>query len=646
MLGKLFKREHTIVTFLQELLHKEPNWKWLEEGLKKEIIDINHKDKDGNTFLIKCLKVSKFKSAVWLINQHVDTTIRNNENKTAINIAIEKNNLIVVKELLNLKKIDVNQKDIDGRSLLQNVVVFGNNKMAKVLINYGADINNIDKHGRNILYDALSYGDQPFIQYLLGLKGIDLNSIDEDGDTLMQHTEVRKSDEIAKDLLVAGIDSTIKDKKGESYLFQTALRGDEAEEIIDLALEHGANVNSKTAKDNTIMMELIAASTKLSVDEQSRRSSLLKTSTKMLDYGGDINALDADNETGLFNAIRLRDFELASFLLSNDIDPNIQNNKGETALSIIVLDGIQSLDLILLLLTYDATPNLRNKKGQTLYEVLNNIILHNFGTKLMDDNELIEEINPHGQYISIVKELLEHNNEDNLNYLTSIGAPLFFEPLLYEHTTLFKLYIKYGLNIHTVNKANHSIFFEYILKIFENDKSDPKTCEMFQANITGLISSKADKNYQDALGFTILHKIIGTKCNEKLFKILTKIVLFDYTLTDNLGRSVMHSAVWSNKPNIIKRIHSISPKAMNIIDNYAILPITYAALLGNQALVLLFLELGSNISGSKEIPPKAIKKFSPMLKNIAKLRIGLEDSPYLSNMETVMDQVHRDFSNI
>ncbi|MEA2017548.1 MAG: ankyrin repeat domain-containing protein, partial [Campylobacterota bacterium] len=117
MLGELFKREHSNVTFLQEILHKEPNWDWLIEGLDKEIIDINHQDKDGNTFLIKCLKVSKFKSAVWLINHNADTTIKNNDKKTAINIAIEKNNLIVVKELLDLNKIDVNQKDIDGRSL-------------------------------------------------------------------------------------------------------------------------------------------------------------------------------------------------------------------------------------------------------------------------------------------------------------------------------------------------------------------------------------------------------------------------------------------------------------------------------------------------------------------------------------------------
>ena len=644
MLKKFFKKEHNNVTFLQELIHKEPDFDWLKEGLKSELIDINFKDESGNTFLLKTLKVSRFKSAEWLIHNGADVSLKNNDGKTAINIAIEKNNLPIVKGLLDLKKIDVNQKDTDGRSLLQNVVVWGNNQMAKVLIQYGADINNTDHHGRNVLYDALSYGDQPFIRYLLALEEIELNYIDADGNTLMQHPEVLKNDSIAKDLLIAGVDPTVKTEDGDSYLMRTALRGDEAEDIIDIALEHGANVNSKTVSENTIMMELIAISGKMEESEKNRRKSLLKTTRKMLDFGGDINALEENNETGLFNAIRLKDFELVSFLLSGGIDPNIQNADGETALAELIWDGIKSLDLILLLITYDATPNLRNKKGQTLYEVLNDIILHNYGTKLIEDESLIEKIDLNGQYITIVKELLEHNDGDDLNYLDSSGDPLFFKPLLYEHFTLFKLYIKYGLDIHTKNKANHSIFFEYILKIFNDNKDDPKTCERFQSNISSLLSSKVEKNYQDALGFTILHKIVGTNCNQKLFDILTRIVLFDYTLTDNLGRSVIHNAVWGNKKDVIKRVYSIAPATINIYDSYGVLPIAYAALLGNKDLVLLFLELGSNIGGASKIAPQAIKKFTPMLKNLEKLTVDIDDPSILQKIETVIEQVKRDFN--
>ena len=38
MLKKFFKKEHNNVTFLQELIHKEPDFDWLKEGLKSELM--------------------------------------------------------------------------------------------------------------------------------------------------------------------------------------------------------------------------------------------------------------------------------------------------------------------------------------------------------------------------------------------------------------------------------------------------------------------------------------------------------------------------------------------------------------------------------------------------------------------------------
>ena len=274
MLGKFFKREFNNTTYLQELLQDSPNIKWLEEGLRDEMIDINHKDENGDTFLIKCIKVSKTPSAIWLITHNVDLTIQNSNGKTALFFAIEKRNREVIKKVLDSKVIDLEQRDIEGRTILQNIVMLGHNEMAKVLINHGANTNNLDNKNRNLLYDALSYGDQGFIQYLLNLQDLELNLLDEDGNSIMHHIEVLKDDDIAKKLLIAGVDPTIKNADGESFLLRTALRGKEGEELIDIALEYGADVNSPTANDNTILMELIAISSGLSMEEHERRESL------------------------------------------------------------------------------------------------------------------------------------------------------------------------------------------------------------------------------------------------------------------------------------------------------------------------------------------------------------------------------------
>jgi len=644
MLSKIFQKEYNNTTYLQELLQDEMNEKWLEKGLFNEMIDINHKDKNSDTFLIKCLKISKTKSALWLISHNADISVINKNHKTALHFAIEKNNKEIVKKLLSFNIINLEQRDMEGRTILQNIVIQGYNEMAKILIAHGANVNNIDNKNRNLLYDTIVYGDATFLEYILNLKDLDLNLLDEEGNSIMHNIEVIKDDNIAKKLLIAGVDPTIKNKKGESFLLNTALRGSKGEALIDVALANGANVNTKANNDQTLLMEIIAISSSLTIEEKNRRESLLRISKKMITHGGNINALEKNHESALFNAIRLCDYDLVSFLLSGGINPNIINDDGDTVLNLIIFEGMKALDIILLLLEYGANPTIRNKKGQTIYEILNSIVLHNAGKKLLTDQEIIKKIDPIGQYLRLIKEFLDkRDKEESLNYLDSTGEPLFFKPLLFDHFLLFKLYIKSGLQINTKNKANHTIFYEYILKIFEEDKADDDSLKKLQNNLSYLLSNKVEKDYQDSLGWTILHKIVSTKCDERLFEILTKIVLFDYTIQDHQGRTVIHNAIWAKNFSVIKKIVSLSPQSINIADHYEALPITYAALLGNQKLVILFLELNSNISGRKSLTDKAIRKFYPMLKNLKKLKIGIENKEMIKKFDILIGQIIRDF---
>ncbi len=639
----LFEKEHDNASFYRELLKKQKDEKWLEEGLKSEFIDIDHQDEDGNTFLINCLKEGKFQSVEWLIKHGANITIKNNKRKSAIHYAIEKNSLPVVKGLLELDIIDVNERDIDGRTLLQDVIVFGNHQMAKLLIQYGTDINNKDIHDRNVIYDALSYGDINFINYLLNMEELDRNLVDEDENSVMQHPEVLKNTDIAKTLLTHGVDPTIIPKNGTPYILKILLEAKEnMMDILDTALQNNLDVNKELPNGHTILLEVIATISALHKKDDKKRELLLKAAKKMLDSGGDINAR-RKNETGIFQAIRDRDYELTSFLLVADINPNHQNSYGETILFEIIYDGIKSLKLLRLLILHHIDPNIKNHDGKNVYELLNDIILHLHGTKPIKEKETLLKIDKKGEYLIFVQELLKNDEQSDHNYFDSTGNPLFFNPLLYNHHDLFRSYINHKFDIHTKNHAGHNIFFEYVIKVFERDDDSIKACKDFEENLSSLISFKVNQNFKDALGWSALHKVVHGKCNDKLFAILTKIVAFDYTMKDNLGRTVIHNAVWSDDEYVIKKIHSLEPDIINLPDGYSILPITYAALLGNQKLVLLFLELGTNLSAKKKIADSAIKKFSPMLKNLPKLFDKLHDMDQRLHIETLIDQITEDF---
>jgi len=632
---KIFKKDYSNINVLQELLHKNFNKEWLKEGLDSKKININYLDDNGNSYLMKCIKVGKFKAAIWLIENGIDVTLENDENETAFNYAINRNNHEILNMILENHEIDVNSKDNENRTLLQNAVVQGNNGVAKILIKYNADLNNVDMNGRNVVYDALSYGDENFIKYLSTLEGIDLDIIDEKGDTVMLHPQVIKDDDIAKDMLKAGADPTIKNKTGNSFLLTTALRGEDGDSVIDVLLENSGG----THDSNKIVKELVDISSQLPEDDKEKRDKLLRTAKKTMKSGAKVNSVKGDNnESGLFDAVRLNDFELSSFLLTSGMDPNLQNSEGNTALSEAIYDGMKNIKIIRLLLEHGATPNIRNHRNETLYEILNNIILHNHGTKTITDYELLFKIEKNGHYFEVLKVILK-NNKESLDYLDSKGNPLFFIPLLFDYFQLYKIYISHGANVHLLNKTKHNIFYAYVLKVFQNNVPNKN----FRDNISSLLSSKVDKNSQDGLGWTILHKVIATKCNEDLFKVLTNIVSFDYKKTDNLGRTVMHSAVWSKKDNIAKILFYLDKDLMNIDDDYGLLPIKYAALLGNQSLLLFFLSNGSNVKSSKVVTDLAVKKFRPMLRNLIKIKEDIKDPDLLRKLDIVIKQTMKDF---
>jgi len=182
--------------------------------------------------------------------------------------------------------------------------------MAKLLIQYGTDINNKDIHDRNVIYDALSYGDINFINYLLNMEELDRNLVDEDENSVMQHPEVLKNSAIAKTLINHGVDPTTIPKNKIPYILKIIVETKEdIIDILDTAIDNNVDMNTELPNGNTILLEVIATISSLHRKDDKKRDILLKAAKKMLDAGGDINA-HFNNETGIFQAIRDRDYEI------------------------------------------------------------------------------------------------------------------------------------------------------------------------------------------------------------------------------------------------------------------------------------------------------------------------------------------------
>lgn len=613
------------------------------EKLNKEIFDyigLDINDEQYKNLLIESVEKSKYKAFQWLVQKGINVNITNKYGQSLFDIVVEKNRSELLNILLKSDSFDINKLDKDGRTYLQNSVVLGFNEIAKIFIENGIDINSKDNNGRNVLYDALSFGNINFIEYLLTFDKLEINNIDNFGNSIMYHKEVRQNDDLAISLIKKGANTTFKNSDGSNFLLTTILKGIDSIEVVQAALEdEKVSLEDEVYSQSKIVIELTKYL--ITLEDKSLRTKLLEMFDFLLSKGANLSTIDKEGNSCLIYAVESKDLEVVKYLLKNKIDPNIKNNEGQTALSLAVYDGMHSFDIISNLCSFGIDLFVKNNDNQTIYEILNELILYTHGKKEFIDSYLQDKVIQDARYIEVLQYLLE-KNEKSLDILDSNGNPLFFEPLLNDYFPLFRLYIKNGLNIHNKNTKNHNVLFEYVLKVFEDNKENTS----FQNNISMLLSNKVEHNIQDETGYTIVHKILGTPCNTHLFDILTDVILFDYTLTDKLGRSAMHTAIWHDQSSIMKRIHNFNSKVVNIPDVYGILPMTYAALLGNQKLVLVLIELNANVKSHKKISAQAIEKFKPLLKNLDKLTQNIEDEDTLRKISIVVDQVKRDFKQI
>jgi len=639
MLKKFIRKLNpTLDGLIKDILNNKFDEETAKVVLQSNKVNLNDQDENGDTILHICLKNKKYKESNWLINQNINTTIVNNDGLSPQRLAVHKGVNEVVKNLIVNRKIDVDILDKNNRSLLQDAVIYGHTDIADLLMRYTKNINSVDKHNRNVIFDAISYGDEKITNKIIDNKDVDLNIIDVTGQTILHTKEVDENDELAIKLLERGANPTICDKDGNNFLLKIALKGKAGEAMLKVAIKMGCDINTQVANKNSILMEVMYAFSRIPQSELLRRSEFKNMARALIRNGIDVQAINNSNETVLFDLVRASDIEGCAFVVENGVNVNHINSNRETALSLAILEGIKNIDIVILLLQYDANPLIQNKNKQTVPEVLNNIILHTHAKKIMKERDIINSINSTGNYLVILKEILG-GSRCSFDYLDSTGSPILFGPFLYDHLELTKLYLKIGVDINLKNSKGHSLFFEYVQFQFERGTYT----EQFRSSLNFLLANGANILSRNENNQTVFSKIpLIKKCNLDLFRQLIEITRYDYTIQDNRGRTIMHSCVWGNNLSLIKIIYGVGREIQNIPDHYNILPITYAALLGNKEMVQEFLRKGAHIN-SGNVPRMIINNFKPMFKNLD-LLID-EDTPaeYIPKITVLVEVIKKDF---
>jgi len=133
--------------------------------------------------------------------------------------------------------------------LLHQAVRNQNNKMVKLLISKGADINAKNAYRDTPLYLAVEKNNQKMVKLLIS-KGADINAKNRYDGTTPLHLAVEKNNKEMVELLIAkGADINAKNKYGDTPLHLAVMNG--RREIIGILIAKGANINARNNNGNT-----------------------------------------------------------------------------------------------------------------------------------------------------------------------------------------------------------------------------------------------------------------------------------------------------------------------------------------------------------------------------------------------------------
>ncbi len=365
------------------------------------------KDSYGKTVLFDAINGENPKILREVVNNIEDINICNEHNQTALFLAVLKEDINLA-HMLVMYGVSLNHIDKNGQNVLFNAILKGDEHLEfiKLLIKRDININQIDNEDKTILdeilhilelqrinknnlegkYDLIVGKTYEKITSLLIDNKLDINRLDEDGNTILSKQIQNQNYENIDFLLKCGVDINIRDKKGKTVLFDEVLKGYSNYKMIKYLIQNGADIQHRDDEgyciwDYLIEAILINSSFKEKVSffdftqikEDGEYDILLK---KILSLKPKINGLDSQGRNILFKIVDYNHYDLLTLLINYGINVNLKDNDGKTILHTLVENGLQIKDekekddfikRLVFLLKFRVNVNIQDNEGKTVY---------------------------------------------------------------------------------------------------------------------------------------------------------------------------------------------------------------------------------------------------------------------------------------
>lgn len=644
MLGKL-TQSGNINKLIDELSKTKIDVDKLDKILASGNTKINgFIDKDKKTTLLhKFLKGSNFAASQWLLQNQANPYTEDDYNLPAFFYFMHSSISTQLYHALVENNIDFNYKNSQGRTVLQDIVINGDIALYNRVLKNVKKPFSLDDYGKNILFDAISSGDKETMNLIFDHEDAPLDIQDNHKDSLLHF--VKDGDlSLIEFLLEKGVPPTLQDKDNKNIIFYLSERIEKTNsemdikhltKLIDISLNAKDALDQKDKDGNNLLTGFLNTLNK-PLSQYSQKNFLSDLITKFIDSGINIDEKNEDGDNAILLAVNKNDVETVMLLIQKGADINVQNAEDITPLALAVMKGTNEYyEMVKLLLSGNANPNLKDSDGSTIIEKIIYILIYisreNLKKEMLKkeaEGEVfslppipVEEGTPEedlsrfnqDDFMRNIFELLLIKNMIDYDVFNSQGNPYFFILIFTENTYLAELMFKHGADINQGNINNQNVLQFYLDFADKNKINDSNTVRTMR----NIVKLGVDLQHRDDQGATITHNTILSSPLSITKTIVKAGASID--VADNKGRTLLHNAIWANDLEKVKYIVGVKKELINVPDKLGVIPINYAAFLGNRELICYLISHGSYVNNLHDKLKSTLDFFKRFHKNIFKL---------------------------
>ncbi|XP_046554286.1 ankyrin repeat domain-containing protein 50-like [Haliotis rubra] len=187
-------------------------------------VDINSRGLQKRTPLMVAAEQGHKEVVELLVKHGADLFLRDEHGDNALHRACYPGRFDVVKYLLSLNSVDINSGGFKKRTPAMSAAVWGQTKVAKLLVKHGADLSLSGIEG-NVLHVACQRGQLDHVKYILSLNRVDIDSRGWKRGTPVMVASRQKRKEVVELLVQHGTDLSLIDGADENILHHTCVTG-------------------------------------------------------------------------------------------------------------------------------------------------------------------------------------------------------------------------------------------------------------------------------------------------------------------------------------------------------------------------------------------------------------------------------------